>query len=106
MLYPQAADRDLERQLADWETDGGAHAPAEPAHPGEPPLKRELTYRELDALPYGTTLFFTNWPGTPAIPVVKVRHPDGNVVTGRGKVIAAFPDELTRGWRRGLEDHE
>jgi hypothetical protein len=63
----------------------------------------ELTQAELDALPAGTPLHFTNWPGTPSRPVTLDPHEDGNVRFASGKRMFAFADELSTEPRAGLE---
>jgi hypothetical protein len=63
----------------------------------------ELTQAELDALPAGTALHFTNWPGTPSRPVTLIEHEDGNVQFASGKRLFAFADELSTEPRAGLE---
>jgi hypothetical protein len=70
-------------------------------------LPRELTYDELRATPAGTVLHWTNWPGTPSVPVTRLPDddPDGNVQFADGRKLSAMPDELTRVPRAGLEVH-
>jgi len=64
----------------------------------------ELTQAELDALPAGTALHFTNWPGTPSKPVTLLKDcEDGNIQFASGKRMHAFADELSTEPRAGLE---
>jgi hypothetical protein len=63
----------------------------------------ELTQAELDALPAGTVLHFTNWPGTPSKPCTLAPHEDGNIQFASGKRMFAFADELSTEPRAGLE---
>jgi hypothetical protein len=63
----------------------------------------ELTQKELDTLPAGTVLHFTNWPGTPSKPVTLISHEDGNIQFASGKKMFAFADELSTEPRAGLE---
>jgi hypothetical protein len=65
----------------------------------------ELTHDELQAVPEGTVLHWTNWPGRPSQPVTRVRHEDGNIRFASGKLLFAMPDELTLTPRAGLEVH-
>jgi hypothetical protein len=67
-------------------------------------LPHELTVSELDAVPEGTVLHWTNWPGRPSRPVTRVNSLDGNI-TFEGTTMFAMPDELTRVPRAGLEVH-
>lgn len=67
-------------------------------------LPYELTDAELETVPDGTELHFTNWPGKPSRPVTRVHDENGNI-TFAGTTIFAMPDELTWVPRAGLEVH-
>lgn len=60
-----------------------------------------LEIAELHALPAGTELHYTNWPGRPSVPV-KLLNRDGNVQFADGHTLYAFADELSREPRAGL----
>ena len=65
----------------------------------------ELTRAELDRIPDGARLHWTNWPGKPSVPVTRVtREEDGNIRFADGRLLCAFADELTLRPRRGLEE--
>lgn len=51
------------------------------------------------------TLHFTNWPGTPSVPVTVLpgSDPDGNIRFADGRKMHAMADELSTIPRRGLE---
>jgi hypothetical protein len=73
------------------------------------PCPAELTWDELRECPPGTALWFTNWPGTPAVPVTRAEdtreNGNGAVIMPDGRILCAMADELTREWRPGLECH-
>jgi hypothetical protein len=63
----------------------------------------QLTWSELNNLANGTELHFTNWPGTPSVPVIIYWSEDGNIVLPNGGRMFAMADELTWIPRAGLE---
>lgn len=60
-----------------------------------------LEIAELHALPQGTELHYTNWPGRASVPVTLLNR-DGNVKFADGRELYAFADELSREPRAGL----
>lgn len=60
-----------------------------------------MTNAELSALPVGTELHFTNWPGVPSKPVTLVSA-SGEIRFPSGIQLYAFADELSREPRAGL----
>lgn len=60
-----------------------------------------LEIAELHALPQGTKLHFTNWPGKASVPVTLLNR-DGCVEFENGRELYAFADELSMEPRSGL----
>lgn len=60
-----------------------------------------MTDADVAALPKGTVLHFTNWPGRKSVAVTLVNS-RGAVTLPNGEELYAFADELSREPREGL----
>jgi hypothetical protein len=101
---PGSRDEPLSDQVCTTCGDGYSRRPALKVQAREPlpQLPRDLTYHELQAVPVGTVLHWTYWPGKPSRQVTRVDSPDGNI-TFEGTTIFAMPAELTWQPRAGLD---
>lgn len=67
--------------------------------------REDLAYCQLRARTARVTVHFTNWPGTPSVPVTVLPAgcEDGNIRLPNGRPLFAMPDELSTIPRDGLE---